>query len=269
MLRSFFILSAIVLVGCLTASRTEALIFGTDDRVSVQAKPHDLFGPVGIIFGMPEGGHATAFLVDDCHALTVQHAFGTRRAAVGRSVSFASGVHGPAKNWRVTSALVIADGGLDLREPADDGFSIRKSDWALLKLDKCLGRMFGHVRVSSRLPDPDERIGVAGYPVDKPLSAGLIVDPSCLIRGTRSGVLLHDCSTLPGNSGSPLFRIVLDHGKKRLEVFAMNTAGHSYGVPGADLVLPVREYIPNYASVATPITPHHASVRTGSNAGVN
>jgi V8-like Glu-specific endopeptidase len=253
MRRSLIFLAAAVATA-VTATRTDALVFGLDDRVFIASDPHSPFGAVGIIFGMPEAGYATAFLVDECHALTVQHAFGAAKTAVGRKAVFAAGVKGSSKNWRISSATVVAEGGLQLDPAPNDLFSQRKADWALLKLDKCLGRTFGFVKLSSKLPTEGEEIGVAGYPVDRSLSEGLVVDPSCFIRGTRSGVLLHDCSTMPGNSGSPLFRIVAEHGKNRLEVFAMNTAGHAYGVPGADLVLPVREYLPNYAGVAAPLT---------------
>jgi V8-like Glu-specific endopeptidase len=231
-----------------------ALVFGPDHRRVVRTDPGSLFAPLGIVYGMPEVGYVTAFLIDDCYALTVQHAFGTARSAVGRQVVFAAGVRGPAKSWRLSRAVVVADGRLEQAE-RHEAYGVRRADWAVLRLEKCLGRKFGYARLNPELPRPDEAIGMAGYPIDKPLSDGLVLDPSCHIRGSQAGVLLHDCAALPGNSGSPLFRVGFEGGHESLEVFAMDAAGHSFNGPGADLVRPVTQYYPNYANVALKICP--------------
>lgn len=241
-------------------NNSQALIFGRDDRVLISSNQNALFAPVGIVYGTAEAAHATAFLIDDCHALTVQHAFGQRFSAIGRKVTFAAQVRGPFKRWRTSPAEVVAEGGLHARQNLTNGFAKWTYDWALLRLKKCLGKTFGHVQLSSRAPKGDEIIGIAGYPVDKSLSDGVVVDPSCRVRDVKSDALLHDCATLPGNSGSPLYRIVSEKGRESLEVFAMNSAGHSFNVPGANLVLPVREYLPNYAGIAVPTSPMVVSV---------
>lgn len=234
------------------ASSSAALVFGADDRQVVSTDPGSPFAPVGIVYGSPEAGYGTAFLVDDCYALTVQHAFGSSRSAVGRRIMFAGGVSGTPDRWRTSRAVVVADGGLE-QAPASDAYGMRSRDWALLRLSKCLGREFGFVTLTAAVPDATETVAMAGYPIDKPLSGGLQLDRSCRVRDERSGVLLHDCASLPGNSGSPMFRIVSAGGRQRLEVFAMNTAGHSYNTPGRDLVLPVTQYSAAYSNVAAPI----------------
>jgi V8-like Glu-specific endopeptidase len=233
-------------------SPSPALVFGRDNRVTVSSDRGSVFGPIGIVYGTPEAIYGTAFLVDNCHALTVQHAFGASRSALGRHAIFAAGVSGAFKTWRTSRATVVAEGGLDRLGVGSYGFD-RSADWALLRLDKCLGRRFGHVRLTSDVPASDQLVQMAGYPIDRPLSEGLAVDPDCRIRERRWGMLFHDCATLPGNSGSPLFRIVNEGGREVLEVFAMNEAGHSYGERGSDLGHPVHDYRWYYANVAAPI----------------
>jgi len=230
-------------------SASQALVFGSDHRVTVPSDRKSIFAPIGIVYGTPEARYATAFLVGDCHALTVQHVFGASRSALGRRAIFAAAVSGPFKAWRTSRATVVAEGGLDRRGVGSNGFD-RSADWTLLRLDKCLGRTFGSVRLTSDVPASDEPVQMAGYPSDKALSEGLVVDPDCHVRQRRWGMLLHDCATLPGNSGSPLYRIVSEGSRKTLEVFAMDEAGHSFGGQSADLVHPVHAYRWYYANLA-------------------
>jgi V8-like Glu-specific endopeptidase len=233
-----------------TAVPARALIFGEDHRVGAPTDPKSLFGPVGIIYGMPEASYATAFLVDDCHALTVRHAFGDHASIIGREATFAANVRDDRKRWRKTGAVVVAEGGVSHRETPSVIFGERQSDWAILRLDKCLGRKFGHAELSSRAPSDSEIIGMAGFPVDRPLSDGIVVDPACRVREVQARILLHDCAMQPGNSGSPLYRVSWSGGHPHLEVFGMNVAGSSFGVPGANLKRPVRSYLRSYANVA-------------------
>lgn len=231
---------------------SDALVFG-HHRTAVRSDPGSLFAPIGIVYGTPEAAYATAFLIGDCHALTVQHVFGSARSAVGRQLIFAAGVNGPLNGWRLSRAVVVEDGGLEQAIEGHEPYAVRRADWAVLRLEKCLGRKFGHVKLGPKLPRADETVAMAGYPIDKPLSGGLVLDPSCHILGSRGGVLLHDCAAMPGNSGSPLFRIASDGGHQSLEVFAMDAAGHSFNVPGSDLARPVTQYYSNYANVALPV----------------
>ncbi|HMJ06182.1 MAG TPA: trypsin-like peptidase domain-containing protein, partial [Chthoniobacterales bacterium] len=194
------------------------------------------FGSIGIVYGTPEAGYATGFLIDNCHVLTVQHVFGSKQSAVGRRIVFAAGMHGSAKNWRTSWAVVVADGGVERRINEVAGAQIRVSDWALLRLHKCLGRRYGHVRLSRRLPAPAEPIGIAGYPQDRAVEGGATVDASCHVRTIQKLVLFNDCATLPGNSGSPLFRVVQEKGKPVLEVFAIVEAAHSKADMGHDVI---------------------------------
>lgn len=215
-------LSCLLLVAPLC--RSEALIFGADDRRTVATAPGSLFAPVGIVYGAG-GGYATAFLVDDCHALTVKHVFAEQAAAKGLRAVVAFNVSGPPDSWTTSRATVVAES--DMQAYAASGAAVRANDWALLRLGKCLGKTLGYVRLSAGAPEAADRIGIAGYPDDRPLGEGLSVDSGCQVRGVRSLILFHDCAALPGNSGSPLFRIVEENGAPVLAVFAMSEAAHS------------------------------------------
>lgn len=208
------------------SSETGALIFGEDHRLTVSTEPGSLFGSVGIVYGAGNGEYATAFLIDDCHALTVQHVFGEHQSAQGRQAVFAANVAGPPGSWATSKAIVVVDGAIENNQESVIG--ARSNDWALLRLGKCLGKTYGHVRLSARPPTADsEPIGIAGYPDDRPLSEGLSIDVGCHTRGRRSLTLFHDCAALPGNSGSPLFKINEINGSPVLEVFAISEAAHS------------------------------------------
>lgn len=242
----------LLLFACLLVfapQRLSALIFGPDDRMAVSSQAGSVYGPIGVIFGGSASGHATAFLVSDCHVLTVRHAFNSVGSIVGARATFAAGASGDARNWTVTEAQVVEAG-----NSTTTNASASSEDWALLRLKKCLGRRYGTVLLSSQMPQLGQRVQLAGYPNDKSFAAGLILDPDCQVRHIGDdGLIRHDCATQPGNSGSPLFDIIEANGQKRLRVFGMNNVGHSYGVPGANLRLPVTSYHPVYAGSALPI----------------
>jgi V8-like Glu-specific endopeptidase len=232
----------------LPLSGSDALIFGADDRMTVATAPGSPFGPVGIVYGAG-GEYATAFLVDDCHALTVQHVFGEHAPAKGRGAIVAFNVAGPPSSWATTRATAVAEGGIETNTAS--GIGARVNDWALLRLSKCLGKTYGHVRLSARLPASADPIGIAGYPDDRQFSEGLSIDTGCHVRAQRSLTLLHDCAALPGNSGSPLFRIVEENGTPILAVFAMSEAAHSASDLGRNVIDARENYPDRIWNVAT------------------
>ncbi len=88
--------AASIVAGLLTAAlsvssaqKSAALIFGPDNRRFVDTRAGSPFSPVGILFKTGDG-YATAFLVDDCHVLTVQHVFGNalRRRAEAQCLRY-------------------------------------------------------------------------------------------------------------------------------------------------------------------------------------
>lgn len=94
-----------------------------------------------------------------------------------------------------------------------------ESDWAVLQLNKPLGEKYGFLKWRSVplsvLQQYKNRISVAGYSGDYPdpkvyhdLSAGkgytAGVHMECSVLGESEGMLVHDCDTNPGASGSAL-----------------------------------------------------------------
>lgn len=227
------------------AGTSSALVFGQDNRQLVSDVSNSAYAPIGIVYDLPAASYATAFLVSECYAVTVRHAFEPETALIGTRVKFAAGFSADLKGWETTDAQVVAMG----RQVAADEPS-GNSDWALLRLSRCLGKRFGFALLSDRPIDQSRPFELAGFPSDRRLSGGLTVDPQCHVREFRGELALHDCATQPGNSGSPIFRIVRVDGTDRLEVVAMNVQGFSYGVPGATLTQPVTKYYSSYAGVA-------------------
>ena len=102
----------------------------------------------------------------------------------------------------------------------------------LLRLDKCVGEVIGYVELATAFPTVRLANGTtiaasmsaAGFPVDRSPKA-LAIDPTCTVKTSTSYEWLHDCATLPGNSGSPIFRKVHTEGQVRLQVLAVVTSG--------------------------------------------
>lgn len=238
-------LSLLTALAASWASSSHALIFGTDDRVAVSSAPGSLFAPVGFVFDRSSGRSTTAFLISACHILTARHLVGVKSEVQGLNFEFWLNVRGDPSQWKTVRAQVAADGGVP-----KGGQVVSSADWMLLRLSRCLGRKFGWVRMAKSPPRVGETIALAGYPVDRRSSDGVMVARNCQVRDIRGGMLLHDCDQQPGNSGAPVFRIVKMSGKSAIELVAMAVGGHSYGVPGASLVLPVTSYHPSYAHYA-------------------
>ncbi len=204
------------------ASAASASVFDVDDQVAERGTPPEL-GAIGAVTGGSGVGHATGFLISDCEVLTVKHAAGRVSSALGRRLRFARA----AKDGRSSKGTVVAEGNLDL---IVDWFGRdRRGDWLLLRLDRCLGRESGHVRLS---PIPFYRSGFwspgspalqsAGFP-GRRWRGGITRDPHCRIRASRESLHFNDCAAQPGNSGSPLF-VVSDRGAgAELTVFAMQS----------------------------------------------
>jgi V8-like Glu-specific endopeptidase len=227
----------------LLGSPLVAAIFDHDDRVTMPADPSSAYAPIGMVWG---DKLATGFLVDECHVLTVQHAFGEDKSPVGREVVFGALIT-DAEHWTWSWGTVIAAGGLERR--SSDYDKARAADWALLRLRQCLGATLGYLRLASADPAQLPELESAGYPSDRTWANGITLDPACRFRGARGPVWLNDCAALTGNSGSPIFAGKADG---RLEVYAMQSAAYEL----ADHDLPFDR---GYANVATPmaqILPH-------------
>lgn len=237
-------------VSLLAASAANAAIFDSDDRVVVPRERDSPYAPIGVVGTGILGRYATGFLVDECHALTVQHIFGRTRGK-GRRVLFTGGFSTNAR--KTVGGTVILDGGYERygeAGPPELRQRARAVDWMLIRLDQCLGSLFGSVRLqeSSVIPQP---LASAGFPRNGAFRGGLKLDPSCAIRGGNTEVLLNDCAARKGNSGSPLFRETTRRGRVVLDVYAMQSAAldagdrvHLFDAGWANVATPMSQILP-------------------------
>ena len=144
----------------------------------------------------------TGFLVSPCHVLTNYHAvFGLDPDAPTRD-----------RAYRVN--FVVGDGPLQRTvsgEPVYWGAFNRKveHDWALVKLDTCVGSdpVIGWMELHAQPPESmlGLQVTLAGFPSDRPRDR-LWLQPSCQVRSMQSGTnkVLHDCAVVVGASGGPI-----------------------------------------------------------------
>ena len=169
-----------------------AAIFGYDDRIAAT------FNSVGIVTGGENISYGSGFLVDHCNVLTARHVAGNVLIAVGRRLVFRAGD-------LASRGTVVAAG------PFQDNMSTSRSigaDWMLVRLDRCLGRRLGFLRVTGTAdayaagraaPASD-----AGFPRDRPMQSGPTIDAACRVMWVGGGRMAHDCATIAGNSGGPI-----------------------------------------------------------------
>ncbi len=126
------------------------------------------------------------------------------------------------KNASIDQARVIdyQYGTLDLRaNPADD--------WAILKLDKPLGNLYGYLgwrnlnfSQQSVLAKSRKRLSLVGYAQDYPKSQDAFelgnsgetagMHRGCSIEDVDQGLVIHRCDSNPGASGGPIFAYFKD-----------------------------------------------------------
>ena len=176
----------------LSPSVADAAIFDRDDRVAVTLKS------VGIVTGGEHIYYGSGFLIDRCNVLTARHVAGNVLVVVGRRLVFRAG-------QSASPGTVVAAG------PFQDNFSPSRSigaDWMLVRLDRCLGRKLGFLRLASTVDayatERGAQAGDAGFPRDRPMRLGPTVDADCRVLWVGGGRMAHDCATIAGNSGGPI-----------------------------------------------------------------
>lgn len=213
-----------LLCSLLLAAPSLGATFDRDDRIAI-TRPDARFLPIGIVKGGRGIAYTTGFLVGDCHVLTVKHSAGRVAIVSGRRLRFRLPFAG---REGASAGTVVAAGDLDL--VADPNRLDRSQDWLLLRLDRCLGKRFGSLALVDQ-PDQSSPLRTsgnrallsAGFPIDRSWRRQLTLDPQCRVRGVSGQLLVHDCSSLPGNSGSPIFTTVWREGRASLIVVAMHS----------------------------------------------
>lgn len=221
-----------------------ASIFGHDDRYRPVIASGSPFNVVGLVeIGMRRG---SGVIVSPCYAITSQHIVGSHSDPVGKRLRFTAGQSGG--HPLVTGSTVVASGGYDKAANTMDVALLRGSDWALLRMDRCIGTELGYATLTfadPRLTLVNTSMESAGFPGHRPTRFGPLIDPHCSLTSIRPLVILNDCATLPGDSGGPIFRVPASAGSPaRLVVYGLQAAGFHSSHPVA--------YRPGLANQATP-----------------
>lgn len=144
---------------------------------------------------------ASGFLVGPCTALTARHVIGAQ--VRGEQVKVSLPLLG-----RSTRAYVVDPGaGFDGTPVSFDG-----GDWAVLRLDKCLGHEAGYFPLAGQMVPGRNWVKewgtavVAGYPQYHDWRTGPYVDPICSINDATATHIQSNCTAWPGHSGSPLLQ---------------------------------------------------------------
>jgi hypothetical protein len=178
--------------------------------------------------GADDAVAGTAFLVSPCHVLTAYHVAGGGRAITEKTVAhfyLGQGNIGPdfddARQFAEETTAHPVVWGQYIPNEDDSPAEIRAKailqngweDWALLKLDRCLGDEktgYGYFHLYPMTTRDLTRLGTGlrissiGLPGDKPLTR-LWWDPHCRVVGqVHDSGWQNDCVTVPGNSGGPL-----------------------------------------------------------------
>ncbi len=200
-----------------------ANVFVADRRVP-RAADRPPYGAVGVLTHPKIGAGGTAFLVSSCHVATAFHvAFLRGRDATGNVVlgspklgyapEFLAGLDAKTAGRFAarTRARVVAYGRFDAKD-----FAGMAGDWAILRLDDCLGERFGylrHARTAARAaPMPDGPLMTIGYPASRAGMAGITIETGCRARdhGPVDGLVGVDCAFESGMSGGPVLQLQPD-----------------------------------------------------------
>lgn len=233
----------------LGATPAAAVSFGDDDRRAVARQQGAESGPIGMLVHEAGDGQfaaGTAFLVSPCHVLTAYHvAAGGAQVDESKTSTFylGQGALGPdiadLDHFAIATRAKPVAWGEFIHATDSSALLVRTEaverngweDWALLKLDTCLGAPeygYGYLKLAPVTTRDVLRGGASmparslGLPGDKTV-ATLWEDPSCRILGQiyASG-WQHDCVTIPGNSGGPL--LVRDPVSQETRVAALSVS---------------------------------------------
>ena len=189
-----------------------------EDRREQRDSGLPIFRSVGMLVHRQAGGGGTAFLVSRCHIVTAHHvAFPKERDGVMENIEALPGKAGHASEFIIGShpaipgrfvararATVVESGSF-----SDGSFDGMAGDWAILRLDECLGRKFGFLNYARPGPDgpmPRGELMTIGFPRSRARQAGITVETGCRARdhGPVEGLVGVDCAFEAGMSGGPV-----------------------------------------------------------------
>ncbi|WP_291891691.1 trypsin-like serine protease [Maricaulis sp.] len=178
--------------------------FGHDDRIFMDTAqfPWSVIGQVDF----DAGGACTATLIAEDVLITAAHCISEGNSADSRGVfNTASARRGGPVSARVIGHFMDPDWNEQRFSNTDD---IDGTDWALLRLDRPIGRELGYVGVRALVDEVGNRqarqmdLYQAGYSWDT--GTHLSGNIGCnMTRIYRDNTMAHDCDTTRGDSGSP------------------------------------------------------------------
>jgi len=201
----------------LVALPAQANIF-VEDRREQRNPAFPINRSVGLLHNPGTGASGTAFLVGKCHIATAYHvAFmkerdsatgrvATSRGRLGHAVEFLVGLDpkAPGRFAAKARATVVAFG-----DYGEADFHGMPGDWAILRLDDCLGKQYGflkYARPGSESAMPHRELMTVAFARSRLSQVGITVEKGCKARdhGPVSGLVGVDCAFESGMSGGPV-----------------------------------------------------------------
>ncbi|WP_082793145.1 trypsin-like serine peptidase [Ramlibacter tataouinensis] len=204
---------ALACLALLQAAVAHAHVYGIDRRVQRDADTLP-YRAVGTLVEPRTGNGGTAFLVGRCHVVSAHHvpyAAGASRDpanlwSLARRARFQAGPQpGKARVFTSSTIATVVDAG----RFTEDDFAGAAGDWAILRLDNCLGDRYGWLRIDrDTTPEslPGTTLTSIGYPRSRARRPGVTVETGCRARdfGPAPGIFGVDCAFERGMSGGPL-----------------------------------------------------------------
>jgi len=207
----------------LTAEVAVANTF-VEDRREQRNSSLPVFRSVGMLVHPQAGGGGTAFLVSRCYIVTAHHVaipkerggvtgnIGPLPGKVGHAAEFVIGPRPAIPGRFVARAQATV---VELGNFSDGTFDGMAGDWAILRLDECLGEKFGflkYARPGADSPMPRGELMTIGFPRSRARQAGITVETGCRARdhGPVEGLMGVDCAFEAGMSGGPVLERQVD-----------------------------------------------------------
>ena len=240
---------------------------GTDPRTE-QARDGDgkMFAPIGLI--EPRNpvpsldpndvdavtherklvkSHSTSFLISPCYVLTNYHSvFGGSKEPSDKFVASFFNFDPETKSNKMTRATPVAWGNYNQSTK-------RADDWALVKLDACVGKKIGWLETDVRNTGElyNKEVASAGYPIDKKVTS-LWIHRGCRFieysPTNYENTFFNNCATRHASSGSPVFD--LENGYPQVLALQASDRGgqeqilKSYSSDKANVAIDIRVILP-------------------------
>jgi len=264
--KSRWLTASILSIGsCLGAIATtlqpsSAVVIGQDDRFTptYEQLTHSALGAVGrLAIQKADGsvGHCTFTVVGRNIGLTNAHCVLDEKGAPVQIKAAVAVKHGD-RGLAVANVDVYWTG----RDTAPVDIYDVPSDWAIVRFTSNLGDLTGWLGNAAWNPNDISSAGQSvvgltagyvGYPGDWPTNATIqpgdivgetpAVHYGCTIQKVEGGMLLHDCDTTGGTSGSSLFTAV---SQTDFRTIGLHSSEYPLQDPYINLAVPLERFMP-------------------------